>query len=30
MENTVLWHYRSPQGEEFQAAMAELEDVTIA
>jgi transketolase len=25
MENTVLWHYRSPQGEEFKAAMAELE-----
>lgn len=24
MENTVLWHYRSPQGEEFEAAMAEL------
>ena len=26
MENTVLWHYRSPQGEEFDAAMKELED----
>jgi len=26
MENTVLWHYRSPQGAEFEAAMAELED----
>jgi transketolase len=25
MENSVLWHYRSPQGEEFKAAMAELE-----
>lgn len=25
MENSVLWHYRSPQGEEFEAAMAELE-----
>jgi transketolase len=25
MENTVLWHYRSPQGEEFEAALAELE-----
>lgn len=25
MENTVLWHYRSPQGEEFEAAMRELE-----
>ena len=30
MENTVLWHYRSPQGEEFQAALAELEDEIIA
>jgi transketolase len=26
MENTVLWHYRSPQGEEFEAALAELEN----
>lgn len=25
MENSVLWHYRSAQGEEFEAAMAELE-----
>jgi transketolase len=25
MENQVLWHYRSPQGEEFDAAMAELD-----
>jgi transketolase len=25
MENTVLWHYRSPQGEEYQRALAELE-----
>jgi transketolase len=24
MEDSVLWHYRSPQGEEFDAAMAEL------
>ena len=24
MENEVLWHYRSPQGEEFAAAMREL------
>jgi transketolase len=24
MENTLLWHYRSPQGEEFEAALAEL------
>jgi len=30
MENTVLWHYRSPQGEELEAALAELEDATIA
>lgn len=27
MENTVLWHYRSPQGEEFDAALAELQAV---
>lgn len=25
MEDTVLWHYRSPQGEEYAAALAELE-----
>jgi transketolase len=25
MEDRLLWHYRSPQGEEFDAAMAELE-----
>lgn len=25
MENTVLWHYRIPRGEEFDAALAELE-----
>lgn len=24
MENSVLWHYRSPQGEEYDAAVAEL------
>ncbi len=24
MENSVLWHYRSPQGEEYEAAMLEL------
>jgi transketolase len=24
MENELLWHYRSPQGEEFEAALAEL------
>jgi transketolase len=26
MENSVLWHYRSPQGEEFTEAMKELEE----
>jgi transketolase len=25
MENTVLWHYRCPRGEEFNAALKELE-----
>lgn len=25
MENQVLWHYRSPQGEEYDAALVELE-----
>jgi len=25
MENSVLWHYRTPQGEEYEAAVAELE-----
>lgn len=25
MENNVLWHYRSPQGEEYDAAIKELE-----
>ncbi len=24
MENNVLWHYRSPQGEEYQTALSEL------
>ncbi|MCW5937022.1 MAG: transketolase [Fimbriimonadaceae bacterium] len=24
MENTVLWHYRTPQGEEYEAALKEL------
>jgi len=24
MENTVLWHYRTPRGEEYERAMAEL------
>ncbi len=28
MENTVLWHYRTPQGEEFDSAIAELEERT--
>jgi transketolase len=27
MEDTVLWHYRSPQGDEYQRAIAELEEV---
>ena len=26
MENDVLWHYRSPHGEEFEAALKELEE----
>jgi transketolase len=26
MENTVLWHYRCPKGEEFEAALRELEE----
>jgi len=26
MENNVLWHYRSPQGDEYNAAMAELKN----
>jgi transketolase len=30
MENAVLWHYRSPQEDEFKAAMAELEKQTHA
>ena len=25
MEDKLLWHYRSPEGEEFQAALAEIE-----
>ena len=28
MENNVLWHYRSPQGDEFQKAMIELNALT--
>jgi transketolase len=27
MENKLLWHYRSPQGEEFEAAQIELGDI---
>lgn len=27
MENEVLWHYRSPQGEEFEAALQELQSI---
>lgn len=30
MENEVLWHYRSPQGKEFTAAIEELEGQTNA
>lgn len=26
MENRLLWHYRSPQGDEYNAALVELED----
>jgi transketolase len=26
MEDQLLWHYRTPQGEEFAAALKELED----
>jgi transketolase len=25
MEDSVLWHYRIPRGEEFEAALIELE-----
>jgi len=25
MEHSVLWHYRTPQGDEFAAALAELD-----
>jgi transketolase len=28
MEDSVLWHYRSPQGEEFEAALKELDDAS--
>ncbi len=30
MEDTVLWHYRTAQGDEFEAAMAELNAIEIA
>jgi transketolase len=30
MENSVLWHYRTPQGVEFEKAMAELEKLEDA
>jgi transketolase len=30
MEHSVLWHYRSPQGEELAAALKELGDPTDA
>lgn len=30
MENTVLWHYRSPQGSEYEAAVAALEKLRHA
>ncbi len=30
MENSVLWHYRTPQGEEFAAALRELEEAARA
>jgi len=29
MENDILWHYRSPQGEEFKAAIRELENKNL-
>ena len=27
MENNILWHYRTPQGEEYDAALKELEAI---
>lgn len=27
MENSVLWHYRTPQGDEYEAAVLELEQI---
>lgn len=29
MENSVLWHYRTPQGEELEAALKELQDQEV-
>jgi hypothetical protein len=29
MENSVLWHYRSAQAEEYQNALQELEESTL-
>ena len=29
MENSALWHYRSPQGKEFTDAMKELQEEKI-
>ena len=26
MENQVVWHYRNPQGEEYEAAIRELDE----
>ena len=26
MENNILWHYRTPQGDEYEAAVRELEE----
>ena len=29
MENSVLWHYRSPQGEEYEDAISEVEAIDL-
>ena len=29
MENSVLWHYRSPQGEEYEEAISEVETIDL-
>ena len=26
MENNIVWHYRAPQGEEYENAIKELEE----